>query len=73
MRSTPGHNVKTQQQPGLPLTLNNTVSFKSPLTVKIATALAVCCSARCTPGMGVILWGASPLYVNPVTVMMTGT
>jgi len=26
-----------------------------------------------TPGMGVILWGASPLYVNSVTVVMTGT
>ena len=26
----------------------------------------------CTPGMGVILWGASSLYVNSVTVVMTG-
>ena len=24
-----------------------------------------------TPGMGMILWGASPLYVNPGTVEMT--
>ena len=24
------------------------------------------CSDLCTPGMGVILWGASPLYVNPL-------
>jgi len=23
----------------------------------------------CTPGMGVNLWGASPLYVNPVNVL----
>ncbi len=26
------------------------------------------CSALCTPGMGVNLWGESPLYVNPVNV-----
>ena len=25
-------------------------------------------NARCTPGMGVNLWGESPLYVNPVNV-----
>jgi len=25
-------------------------------------------SALCTPGMGVILWGESPLYVNPATI-----
>ena len=25
-------------------------------------------SALCTPGMGVNLWGESPLYVNPVNV-----
>jgi len=31
--------------------------------------LAVWWSDLCTPGMGVILWGASPLYVNPVTVV----
>jgi len=30
-------------------------------------------NALCTPGMGVILWGESPLYVNPGTVVMTGT
>jgi len=24
----------------------------------------------CTPGMGVNLWGASPLYVNPVNVFI---
>ena len=24
----------------------------------------------CTPGMGVILWGESPLYVNPVNKSM---
>ena len=23
-------------------------------------------ATRCTPGMGVNLWGESPLYVNPV-------
>jgi hypothetical protein len=28
--------------------------------------LPVRCIALCTPGMGVNLWGASPLYVNPV-------
>ncbi len=27
----------------------------------------------CTPGMGVNLWGASPLYVNPVSVLNTLT
>ena len=26
-----------------------------------------------TPGMGVNLWGASPLYVNPNTVVRRGT
>jgi hypothetical protein len=25
-------------------------------------------SPLCTPGMGVILWGVNPLYVNPVSV-----
>jgi hypothetical protein len=25
------------------------------------------CKALCTPGMGVNLWGESPLYVNPVS------
>jgi hypothetical protein len=25
--------------------------------------------ALCTPGMGVNLWGVSPLYVNPVNVL----
>jgi hypothetical protein len=24
--------------------------------------------ALCTPGMGVILWGKSPLYLNPVAI-----
>ena len=27
----------------------------------------------CTPGMGVNLWGESPLYVNPVNVLNTLT
>jgi hypothetical protein len=27
--------------------------------------------AWCTPGMGVNLWGASPLYMNPVNVLNT--
>ncbi|MEN6433693.1 MAG: hypothetical protein ABFD06_12665, partial [Smithella sp.] len=27
----------------------------------------------CTPGMGVNLWGASPLYVNPVNVKSSWT
>jgi hypothetical protein len=26
----------------------------------------------CTPGMGVILWGASPLYMNPVPFFYDG-
>jgi len=29
--------------------------------------------ALCTPGMGVNLWGESPLYVNPVNVFNTLT
>ena len=28
-------------------------------------------SAWCTPGMGVNLWGESPLYVNPASVLCT--
>ena len=27
------------------------------------------CMHLCTPGMGVNLWGASPLYVNPVNML----
>ena len=27
----------------------------------------------CTPGMGVNLWGASPLYVNPVNRVTVNT
>jgi len=26
-------------------------------------------TALCTPGMGVNLWGESPLYVNPVNIV----
>ena len=33
----------------------------------------VCCIRLCTPGMGVNLWGESPLYVNPVNVLNTLT
>jgi hypothetical protein len=29
--------------------------------------------ALCTPGMGVNLWGASPLYMNQVSENITGT
>ena len=32
--------------------------------------LRIQCMVLCTPGMGVILWGASPLYVNPVNVLV---
>ena len=31
------------------------------------------CMLWCTPGMGVNLWGVSPLYVNPVNVLNTLT
>ena len=31
------------------------------------------CMPLCTPGMGVNLWGVSPLYVNPVNVLITLT
>jgi hypothetical protein len=41
--------------------------------VKISSVLAersgvqnIYCIVLCTPGMGVNLWGVSPLYVNPV-------
>ena len=30
------------------------------------------CNPLCTPGMGVNLWGASPLYENPNTVVRRG-
>ena len=33
--------------------------------------IGVRCSALCTSGMGVNLWGASPLYVNPASVNFT--
>jgi len=32
--------------------------------------MAVKCTRLCTPGMGVNLWGVSPLYVNPVNVLI---
>ncbi len=35
------------------------------------TMEAVACTPWCTPGMGVNLWGESPLYVNPVNVFVT--
>ena len=35
-------------------------------------ALAVYWSDRCTPGMGVNLWGESPLYVDPVPSFYDG-
>ena len=35
--------------------------------------LPVWCTSLCTPGMGVNLWGVSPLYVNPVNVLITLT
>jgi hypothetical protein len=31
-----------------------------------------CPRTWCTPGMGVNLWGASPLYENPITVVRRG-
>ncbi len=34
---------------------------------------AIRCIKLCTPGMGVNLWGESPLYVNPVNVFNTFT
>jgi len=33
-----------------------------------ARFLPVWCTGLCTPGMGVNLWGGSPLYMNPVNV-----
>jgi len=31
--------------------------------------MSVLCTQLCTPGMGVSLWGVSPLYVNPVNML----
>ena len=45
-KNTGGTQRQAQEQPGLPLNLNNTINFKLFRHVKIATALAVCCSAR---------------------------
>jgi len=45
---------------------------KSDGTFAIAkgtTLLAIRWMRWCTPGMGVNLWGASPLYVNPVNML----
>jgi hypothetical protein len=36
-------------------------------------ARAVGCSHWCTPGMGVNLWGESPLYMNPVPSFYDGS
>ena len=33
------------------------------------SGIPVRCIHLCTPGMGVNLWGESPLYVNPVNVL----
>jgi len=38
----------------------------SEMIFESASTMAVALNALCTPGMGVILWGVSPLYVNPV-------
>ena len=35
--------------------------------------MAVKWTRLCTPGMGVNLWGVSPLYVNPINVLITLT
>ncbi len=37
------------------------------------SGIVVRCSALCTPGMGVNLWGESPLYVSPVNRLNTLT
>jgi hypothetical protein len=38
-------------------------------TARLTCALGVMLNLMCTPGMGVNLWGASPLYVNPVNML----
>ena len=50
--------------------LEQNVSLFRWLTPRLRSdALAASlCSRMCTPGMGVNLWGESPLYVNPVYV-----
>jgi len=41
----------------------------NPAQISRAGFRASAAFALCTPGMGVNLWGASPLYVNPVNVL----
>jgi len=41
----------------------------SHLQVWSASGTPVKCRKWCTPGMGVNLWGESPLYVNPVNIV----
>ncbi|MFZ2396877.1 MAG: hypothetical protein WAW09_11395, partial [Smithella sp.] len=41
--------------------------------VEVSGGAAVRWSELCTPGMGVNLWGVSPLYVNPVNVKSSWT
>jgi len=48
-------------------------TLKSALHEIYANGLAVRSIFLCTPGMGVNLWGESPLYVNPVNVLNTLT
>jgi hypothetical protein len=40
---------------------------------KISRSVAIGWIDLCTPGTGVNLWGASPLYVNPVNVKSRST
>jgi len=44
-------------------------NFENQWTLRKTPKLFLSAPSRlCTPGMGVSLWGASPLYVNPVKV-----
>ena len=51
-------------------TLSSPAAERSEGT-KTLRVFAVRCSVLCTPGMGVSLWGVSPLYVNPVNGLIT--
>jgi len=47
----------------------NVKSHQPPKPQAQRSGLAVRWTELCTPGMGVNLWGESPLYVNPVNIV----
>jgi hypothetical protein len=52
----------------------NIILYSFSVTLLISRAVfCVGCISLGTPGMGVNLWGVSPLYVNPVNVKSSWT